>query len=342
MSLLVLARLAALLMLAATPARAVDLGPAPGTCPSPHVGPYPARHDFCVRTSSYGSLSVTPDEVGDGAEFQLTLSLTIPRCTVPTAFPCVDETNWGAGDAVGTGPSYRLVLATHTYYRDINGKLYYYVPFDTETVATNPTGCNASSTTYATDCRYRISFNNPTAFPVPTAWAVWNMTLDVRTSATTTQKVWLEAASRVVGQAMNQPPTAAFTWQVRDDDPLAVDFDASGSRDDKGIVSYQWDFGDQTSGSGETTAHTFAEVGSYQVTLTVTDTQGAKNQITWPVMLTPPLEVTLDGAQVPVGDLLELEMRVTNNGMLAMNALEFPDPPVGLRVLHRRPGPGEG
>lgn len=327
------AALAALLLTSVPPAAAVDLGPAPGACPTPYVGPYPARHDFCVRTSEYGTLSVTPGEVGDGGEFTLTLSTSLPRCVGNTVFPCAEFTDWGAGDAVGSGPSYRLIREDLTYFRVISGKNYYYVPFDTATVATNPPACNASSLSYATECTYRVQFNNPANGLVPTAWVVWNMHLDVRTSATTRATAWLEAASIVVGNATNQAPTAAFTWEVRDDDPLTVDFDASTSRDDKGITKYEWSFGDGTTGTGPTPTHTFPEVGTYQVRLTVTDTQNATDSITWPVAPTPDLEVTLDGAQVPLGDLLELEMRVTNNGMVAMNDLEFPNPPTGLRVL---------
>ena len=48
-------------------------------------------------------------------------------------------------------------------------------------------------------------------------------------------------------------------------------FDASGSTDDLGIWTYEWDFGDGNTGAGETTTHVYAAPGSYTVTLTVTD-----------------------------------------------------------------------
>jgi len=49
-------------------------------------------------------------------------------------------------------------------------------------------------------------------------------------------------------------------------------FDASASFDAEGsITSYEWDFGDETTGSGATAMHHYEERGLYTVTLTVTD-----------------------------------------------------------------------
>ena len=53
-----------------------------------------------------------------------------------------------------------------------------------------------------------------------------------------------------------------------------VPFDASGSSDNVGIVSYEWDFGDGTTGTGETTTHIYADLGTHTVTLTVSDAAG--------------------------------------------------------------------
>jgi len=53
-----------------------------------------------------------------------------------------------------------------------------------------------------------------------------------------------------------------------------VSFDASGSTDNVGIVSYEWAFGDGTNGTGATTTHTYTKPGTYTVTLTVRDKAG--------------------------------------------------------------------
>lgn len=53
-----------------------------------------------------------------------------------------------------------------------------------------------------------------------------------------------------------------------------VSFDASGSSDNVGIASHEWDFGDGTTGTGITTTHTYTEPGTYTVILTVKDEAG--------------------------------------------------------------------
>ena len=52
-------------------------------------------------------------------------------------------------------------------------------------------------------------------------------------------------------------------------------FDASASRDPDGsIQDYLWDFGDGSTGTGSTATHTFDTDGTFDVTLTVTDSAG--------------------------------------------------------------------
>lgn len=58
------------------------------------------------------------------------------------------------------------------------------------------------------------------------------------------------------------------------DEDTSVSFDASGSTDNVAIVSYEWDFGDGTTGTGKTTTHNYTEPGVYNVTLTVKDAAG--------------------------------------------------------------------
>ena len=67
---------------------------------------------------------------------------------------------------------------------------------------------------------------------------------------------------------------AGGPYTVVEGSPLA--FDGTGSTDaDNDIVSYAWTFGDGATGTGPTPQHTYEVMGSYPVSLVVTDAQGA-------------------------------------------------------------------
>ena len=80
----------------------------------------------------------------------------------------------------------------------------------------------------------------------------------------------------IVTVASNLPPTANAgpDQAVRFDAPVLL-LDASDSTDPDGtIVSYEWDFGDGTMGSGLSPDHVYPSLGTYTVVLTVTDNGG--------------------------------------------------------------------
>src|SRR5213075_2212686 len=92
----------------------------------------------------------------------------------------------------------------------------------------------------------------------------------------------------------NQPPTASLVVTPgAGNAPLAVTADGSGSLDPEGgrIASYRFDFGDGTvvgPQSDPTAAHTYAALGNWTVTLTVTDSLGAVGSATAAIGVTPP------------------------------------------------------
>jgi hypothetical protein len=80
----------------------------------------------------------------------------------------------------------------------------------------------------------------------------------------------------------NQSPMVAMTaLPTSGVAPMNVAFDGSGSVDaDGNIVSYAWNFGDGTLGSGISTSHTYTTPGNYTARLTVTDNLGASGSAT--------------------------------------------------------------
>jgi PKD repeat protein len=88
----------------------------------------------------------------------------------------------------------------------------------------------------------------------------------------------------------NQAPVAAFTSSAAN---LVASFDGSGSSDPDGtIVGQAWDFGDGQTGTGATPSHTYAQAGTFTVSLTVTDNGGQTNVVSHPVtVVAPPANV---------------------------------------------------
>jgi len=117
------------------------------------------------------------------------------------------------------------------------------------------------------------------------------------------------------------PPVASFTYTP--DTPTVgetVIFDASASYDPDGIiVSWGWGFGDETTGTSEIVEHTYADVGIYIVTLTVTDNEGLTDTFTADVTVSPALES-------PVASFTENATTALTGEVIHFNASESNDP----------------
>ena len=117
----------------------------------------------------------------------------------------------------------------------------------------------------------------------------------------------------LTAQFENVGPTAVISTDVVDGfKPLTVNFDGSNSTDLGGaIVSWDWTFGDGgLDASGEQVSYEFTSTGTFTVTLTVTDDQGATDSISTDITVSSDnitalasltategtLEVTFDGS----------------------------------------------
>ncbi len=93
-------------------------------------------------------------------------------------------------------------------------------------------------------------------------------------------------------QSGNQSPTANANGPYSAVLGQSIAFSSTGSSDPDGsITDYAWDFGDGNSSSQASPSHTYAAAGSYTVTLSVTDDQGASDSQATTATVTEPQPV---------------------------------------------------
>src|SRR5207249_3303094 len=134
---------------------------------------------------------------------------------------------------------------------------------------------------------------------------------------------WLTTPTTIY-RYTGEPPAASFTATPN---PVVqrgtATFDASSSSDPDGtIVSYAWDFGDSTNGSGKITSHPFASAGTYNVTLIVKDNETLNATVYRDVVVQPPGP----GPQPPVADFAAEPSLTSPGSPVTFNASRSSDP----------------
>ena len=125
---------------------------------------------------------------------------------------------------------------------------------------------------------------------------------------------------------VNLPPVAKFTYNPSyGASPLSVSFDASPSTDyENSALTYTWNFGDGSTGTGVNISHTFDNGSStpqkFDVTLTVTDEGELSSTTTSTVSLnnTPPIINSTSVSETTIfannnSDLVQLSAQVSDN-----------------------------
>jgi PKD repeat protein len=125
-------------------------------------------------------------------------------------------------------------------------------------------------------------------------------------------------ANNMIDWLKSRRPVASFTYSPLD--PYVgetVTFNASASYDPDGtIVSYIWDFGDDSSGEGNITTHLYAAGGAYTVTLTVIDNESLSSNSTTEITVSrTTIDIEIDvGSTHFRGEIAEFYILVSTLG----------------------------
>ncbi len=142
-------------------------------------------------------------------------------------------------------------------------------------------------------------------------------------------------------------PSAAFTVgtpQARAGTPVQFDGSPSSEPGAVAIMGFHWDFGDSSSASGTAPVHTYADAGTYDVTLTVTDAVGASAAISHPVTVSgsPSAVIKVTTTHSAARVSLSAARSSDVGSSLASEVWQFGDGTSGsgLTVIHRYRRPG--
>ena len=119
-------------------------------------------------------------------------------------------------------------------------------------------------------------------------WNTWRTTVDAVESLSGYDLLaLLPDQIEIAVESMTSPPTAAVDGPYGAAEGSSISMSGAASTDpDQDALTYAWNFGDGSTGSGVSVSHTYLQDGVYTVQLTVTDTRGLTSTVSTAATIT--------------------------------------------------------
>lgn len=219
-----------------------------------------------VQTTQTVTIAVTPTDQGD---FVNEFSRKVDIHLIPVGV---------------IQPSNPNLVASFTF-TPVAPQAFQQVAFDASATTNGGTACN-------TLCSYTWNFGDGTSGSGIATSHEYRTVSTFQATLTVTDTRGAQATTvRSIPVGASTPPTVSFTFSPT---PAVVDqlifFNAGASRPAPGrtLVSYDWNFGKGTTGTGQTVSKAYDTEGTYTVTLKVTDDAGAFQTASQTVVVTNP------------------------------------------------------
>lgn len=263
-------------------------------------GPYSGEANVAINFSSAGSndadgsITAYAWEFGDGSTSSsanpahtytsdgiYTVSLTVTDNEGATGVATTTVSIGCAGIASCNG-NVSLTLVTDKYASETSWTL-----TDADNVVVEQNGSLSNSSTYNLDWNlapgtYTFTINDSYGDGICCSYGNGSYTLTDGCSNTLATGGSFGTTESVIicvpegGTPINTPPVAEANGPYNGVENASITFSSAGSNDSDGsITSYLWDFGDGVTSSLANPTHTYTNQGTYTVSLTVTDDDGA-------------------------------------------------------------------
>lgn len=173
---------------------------------------------------------------------------------------------------------------------------------------------------YGSIVMWNWDFGNGDSDTIPDPVIIYSVPGDYDIELTTTSDLGCSTSQKSTITVFAKPIADFTPDPLFGSPPLTVNFIDSST----GAFTYLWDFGDNTTGTGNSPSHVYTDTGSYMVTLIVESIDGCSDTTFNTLgVLIPYMDLAVrDVSFSKTGNLINLSAVITNQGNITVNSFE--------------------